>query len=719
MTSTHSSIRDSARITSYSTGVCQNVTHESSIYNINYRRRRQQSNATNGTNTNDSVNNNESLNASAAYVIRDAISAAMMPPELPHAPNSPIHGMQNLDNTADDTDTTGTYQRRLNCSQNSSATDEIRDDVMQSDLPPAPTSPTIGMQDLGGTNASGADCQERTCVCHDKVYPKNCSFCQPHNSRACRQHVLIKCSAQNCQKQFHKKCICHLLRIDLSEEAEINSYMCMECTCKRQATNPDVTCPFEDLDQSSKMFRLGLVPDLDRNSNSARDEEKKIKILLRDMETCMPPERLSQFKSTHPLPYPSAVKMNEKAINNHVICGRRFEISMMLYDVRKCHCCGRVQPCHTDTLYDKHSPSPPPFKSQHLVNKHHKAWHCQCWGFCKGSQFFADAKSTHIAEFKHLHGGLHPKQFFNDSQPNAWICNTCYQDHTADQIKAQGMLSRQLQSCPYLLLTLLFTNSFSLYVFIPNIGLEMGLTFSQRNGMGPIPIYPQCQPNEPSQFSDARRLQFLMRDMTLVEEYAIRRIAPMMSIVRLKQGNLASRGNTSCVYQKSRLQSILPNLPHECKYIIVKRKSRSNNSINAGPGLKSTKFRRHVIHEVLVLLKKTRLRAWADIEISLTNLEAWPEQGDILTMDLDINVTEVDDDGNELEEEEEEEGEVGGSSNLPNNTTSVPTLHIGNDAGPAPLQNSVIPEETFEGILSANDRSNVATGQANLLESAV
>ena len=50
----------------------------------------------------------------------------------------------------------------------------------------------------------------------------------------------------------------------------------------------------------------------------------------------------------------------------------------------------------------------------------------------------------------------------------------------------------------------------------------MGYTFSQRNGMGPIPIYPQCQPNKPSQFSDARKLQFLMRDMTLVEEFAIR-----------------------------------------------------------------------------------------------------------------------------------------------------------------------------------------------------
>jgi len=177
-------------------------------------------------------------------------------------------------------------------------------------------------------------------------------------------------------------------------------------------------------------------------------------------------------------------------------------------------------------------------------------------------------------------------------------------------------------------------------------------------------------------------------------------------------------------YYQTEQSGVRQTLPKPAAVLVVKKKSRSNNSTNAGPGLKSTKFRRHVIHEVLVLLKKTGLRAWADIEISLTNLEAWPEQGDILTMDLDINVTEVDDDGNELEEEEEEEegegeGEVGGLSNLPNNTTSVPTLHIGNDAGPAPLQNSVIPEETFEGILSANDRSNVATEQANLLEKAV
>lgn len=280
-----SSIRESARY--------------QSTFSLQHQLQASQSTSTIGTNTNN----------------RDAISDAIMPSEYPHAPDSPLHLMQHLDNTAADTATTATYQRRHNYSHTSSANDEIRDDriddEMLSHLPPPPTSPTIGMQDLGGTNASGAECQQRTCICHDKVYPKDCSTCQPNNLRACQQHVLITCSALNCQKQFHKSCICHLLRIDLSDEAAINSYMCMECTCTQQATNPDVTQPFEDLDRSSKMFRLGLVPD-QAHCNSARDEENKVQILLRDMATCMPPERLSQFKNTHPLPYPSAVKMNDE-----------------------------------------------------------------------------------------------------------------------------------------------------------------------------------------------------------------------------------------------------------------------------------------------------------------------------------------------------------------------------------------------------------------------
>ena len=44
----------------------------------------------------------------------------------------------------------------------------------------------------------------------------------------------------------------------------------------------------------------------------------------------------------------------------------------------------------------------------------------------------------------------------------------------------------------------------------------MGYTFSQQNGMGPIPIYPQCQPNKPSQFSDALRLLALSANLTIL-----------------------------------------------------------------------------------------------------------------------------------------------------------------------------------------------------------
>jgi hypothetical protein len=73
-------------------------TNQRSRYNIKYRR--QQSTSTIGTNTNN----------------RDAISDAIMPSEYPHAPDSPLHLMQHLDNTAADTATTATYQRRHNYS---------------------------------------------------------------------------------------------------------------------------------------------------------------------------------------------------------------------------------------------------------------------------------------------------------------------------------------------------------------------------------------------------------------------------------------------------------------------------------------------------------------------------------------------------------------------------------------------------------------------------
>ena len=61
-----------------------------------------------------------------------------------------------------------------------------------------------------------------------------------------------------------------------------------------------------------------------------------------------------------------------------------------------------------------------------------------------------------------------------------------------------------------------------------------------------------------------------LNNLTGAEEAIIRQIAPLISIVTLCNGNLASRGNTLCVYQKSKLSKILPNLPSKCQFIIIR-----------------------------------------------------------------------------------------------------------------------------------------------------
>jgi hypothetical protein len=114
----------------------------------------------------------------------------------------------------------------------------------------------------------------------------------------------------------------------------------------------------------------------------------------------------------------------------------------------------------------------------------------------------------------------------------------------------------------------------------------------------------------------------------------------------------------------------------------------------------------------LYLLKNTGLDEWS-IEINQQHLAAWPEEGNLIDMDLDINVTEVGENGNEVLAKEKV------PAAMLNNTSSVHTNNEGNDAGPAPLQNSEIPEETFEGVLNVHDRSNVTIGQASLVENAV
>ena len=104
--------------------------------------------------------------------------------------------------------------------------------------------------------------------------------------------------------------------------------------------------------------------------------------------------------------------------------------------------------------------------------------------------------------------------------------------------------------------------------------LQYSRTFATRNGFGPVPIPPVFDKNENNNVTMYRELYHLLSTFTGAEEAAIRQISPLISIVRFPHGSLGSKGNTTCVWQQSKLNLILPNLPEECKFVIIRHKQK-------------------------------------------------------------------------------------------------------------------------------------------------
>ena len=94
--------------------------------------------------------------------------------------------------------------------------------------------------------------------------------------------------------------------------------------------------------------------------------------------------------------------------------------------------------------------------------------------------------------------------------------------------------------------------------------------------------------------------------MTCIEEAAIRQITPLISIVKLAYGNIGSKGNTTCMWNESKLSTILPNLPSKCQYFVLSFKSKQKSDIL----LKSTKYNRRKIQKCLELLSQTVDDVW-------------------------------------------------------------------------------------------------------------
>ena len=94
----------------------------------------------------------------------------------------------------------------------------------------------------------------------------------------------------------------------------------------------------------------------------------------------------------------------------------------------------------------------------------------------------------------------------------------------------------------------------------------------------------------------------MLFSLTAMEEEAIQKVTPLISIICFSHGNIGSEVNTACVWKKSKLNAKIPNIPSECNFIIIRRHQINPNKSDSG--LRSTKFLRCKIQRLLELLSQ-------------------------------------------------------------------------------------------------------------------
>ena len=322
-------------------------------------------------------------------------------------------------------------QLHLGEEDGSSDSDEDTDPLVPINL-----NPTGGPNPPGpiNLNPTGGPSNPRICICDNFKYPKDArecknESCRPIEGQACTDHKDIQCQSISCDKSFHVGCIASLQRTSI-ECIEADGYMCMEC-------EPGV--PNEPMDEEDGVLRRDLMHlgiDLPNPATPAQITEakkKKTKLLktLNSEECQIPQNDIDAILNNYPRPYPCPLKMDSIAANDHVVNGRRHEVSMLLYAVDQCECCGKVQPGHVDPIFPEH----PTFERKHLMNKYHRVWQCNCDEFCKGSQFYPTQKPIVLKKYKLHHGNRAPWEYMSveKEDPNAVICHKCY-----DEIGSSG-----------------------------------------------------------------------------------------------------------------------------------------------------------------------------------------------------------------------------------------------------------------------------------------
>ena len=131
----------------------------------------------------------------------------------------------------------------------------------------------------------------------------------------------------------------------------------------------------------------------------------------------LPRQRLPRLvERQRPCKIPTPVTMDGDVKHAHMLLGRCFKVSQLMFPVLKCACCGVVRPFHDDLEFLD--------KTGQLIQRHHltvepkDAYHCTC-DHCHGSQFWPTGRSAIMRAFRDAHGVSQRRR------PNCTICLDC------------------------------------------------------------------------------------------------------------------------------------------------------------------------------------------------------------------------------------------------------------------------------------------------------
>ena len=213
---------------------------------------------------------------------------------------------------------------------------------------------------------------------------------------------------------------------------DINSdtLQCMQCESEQDRKNVKWN-QLKHTEVAEKLERVGIIcpSNQQERQKAVRQMNKMVEVLKR----CY--SGYNSFLDNKPKPYPTSFAMSDLSKKEHTIHGRRFEVSMYMFQSDICSCCGRVKPGHVDPYFPRDSP----FERRHLLNQYHKAWVCTC-SKCKGCQFYCHERQSHIKYFQSQHNGVTLWDFLRCSKDanNAVLCESCYKEVDSTKVNGKG-----------------------------------------------------------------------------------------------------------------------------------------------------------------------------------------------------------------------------------------------------------------------------------------